>query len=82
MSFKVHVSRKQIFILATTILFAASNIVRDVLLNLVNFLAYFEAEETHKEEIEEEVQRIKHQVINNEKRLNEEERYLNKCRQV
>lgn len=82
MSFKVHVSRKRIFILATTILFAASNIVRDVLLNLVNFLAYFEAEETHKEEIEEEVQRIKHQVINNEKRLNEEERYLNKCRQV
>lgn len=59
-----------------------SNIVRDVLLNLVNFLAYFEAEETHKEEIEEEVQRIKHQVINNEKRLIEEERYLNKCRQT
>lgn len=51
-------------------------------MGLVNFLAFFEAEETNKEEIEIEVQNLKHQTIQNEKRLVEEERHLDKCRQV
>lgn len=60
----------------------ASNTVRDALLGLVNFLAFFEAEEGNKEEIEAEVQNLKHLTMQNEKRLVEEERYLDKCRQV
>lgn len=62
--------------------FVAPNVAREVLVALVNFLAYFEAEENNKEEIEAEVQNLKHQTIQNEKRLVEEERYLDKCRQV
>lgn len=53
-----------------------------MLLCLVNFLAYFEAEETTKEEVEREVQHLKNQVLANEKRLVEEERHLEKCKQV
>ena len=49
---------------------------------LVNFLAYFEAEEGTKEEIESEIQNTNQQTIQYEKRLLEEEKYLGKCRQV
>lgn len=60
----------------------APSTVRDVLLTLVNFLAYFEAEESNKEEIEAEMQALKHQALQNEKKLEEEERRLDKGRQV
>lgn len=60
----------------------APNIVRETLVALVNLLAYFEGEDANLEEVEAEVQNLKHQTIQNEKRLVEEERYLDKCRQV
>ncbi len=60
----------------------APSTVRDVLLTLVNFLAYFEAEESNKEEIEAEMQALKHQTLQNEKKLEEEERRLDKGKQV
>lgn len=53
-----------------------------MLLCLTNFLAYFESEEAHKEEIEEAVDKVRNTAIQNEKRLVEEERYLDKCKQV
>jgi hypothetical protein len=49
---------------------------------LVNFLAYFEAEEGKKEEIESEILNLKQKTIQLEKRLLEEEKHLGKCRQV
>ncbi len=55
---------------------------REVLLGLVNFLAYFEAEENNKEEIEAEIQCLKNKTLQYEKHLIEEERYLDKCKQV
>jgi hypothetical protein len=55
---------------------------KEVLLSLVNFLAYFEAEENNKEEIEAEIQSLKLKTLQLEKQLIEEERYLDKCKQV
>lgn len=63
-------------------LFLASNVMKEVLLSLVNFLAYFEAEENNKEEIEAEIQSLKLKTLQLEKQLIEEERYLDKCKQV
>lgn len=63
-------------------LFLASNMMREVLLGLVNFLAYFEAEENNKEDIEAEIQCLTNKTLQNEKLLVEKERYLDKCKQV
>lgn len=60
----------------------ASNTVKDVFVCLVNFLAYFEAEEATKEEAEAEIQKLKQQTVQYEKRLLEDEKYLSKCQQV
>ena len=56
--------------------------VREVLSVLVNFLAYYEEQEGLKEQIEGEVQELKMARIQGEKRLSEEMRYLDKCKQV
>lgn len=61
---------------------AASSTVKDVLVGLVNFLAYFEAEEANKEQVETEIQNLKQLTIQYEKRLLEDEKYLSKCQQV
>ncbi|XP_046640134.1 tropomyosin-like [Daphnia pulicaria] len=58
-----------------------SNTVKDVFVCLVNFLAYFEAEEATKEEAEAEIQKLKQQTVQYEKRLLEDEKYLSKCQQ-
>jgi hypothetical protein len=63
-------------------LFLASNMMREVLLGLVNFLAYFEAEENNKEDIEAEIQCLKNKTLQNEKLLVDKERHLDKCKQV
>ncbi|EFX65706.1 hypothetical protein DAPPUDRAFT_264338 [Daphnia pulex] len=63
------------------ILKPTSNMMREVLLGLVNFLAYFEAEENNKEDIEAEIQCLKNKTLQYEKLLVEEERYLDKCKQ-
>lgn len=60
----------------------ASNTVKDVFVCFVNFLAYFEAEEATKEEVEAEIQKLKQQTVQYEKRLPEDEKYLSKCQQV
>ncbi len=51
-------------------------------MGLVNFLAYFEAEEATKEEVEAEIQKLKQRTVQYEKRLLEDEKYLSKCQQV
>lgn len=56
--------------------------VREVLATLVNFLAFFEAEEGSKEAVEEEVIRLKQSTASNEKRLLDEERLLGKSKQA
>jgi len=58
----------------------ASGTVKDILVCLVNFLAYFEAEETIQESIENEILQTKQQMMQNEKRLNEEQKHLDKCK--
>jgi len=57
-------------------------VVREVLSVLVNFLAYYEEQEGLKEQIEGEVQELKMARIQGEKRLSEEMRYLDKCKQL
>ena len=56
--------------------------VRDILLVLVNFLAYFESEEDKKAQVEDEVINLKKDTGRNEKRLVEEERLLGQAKQV
>lgn len=60
----------------------AQNIVKEVLSTLTNFVAFFESEESHKDEIEEEIEKLRNTAIQNEKKLVDEERYLDKCKQV
>ena len=77
-----HIWIIRIFTLNFKTFIAAPNAVKDVLVVLVNFLAYFEAEEGKKEEIELEILNLKQKTIQLEKRLLEEEKHLGKCRQV
>lgn len=56
--------------------------VREILLVLVNFLAYFESEEDKKAQVEDEVINLKKDTGRNEKRLVEEERLLGQAKQV
>ena len=61
---------------------AAPTVFKDVLVALVNFLAYFEAEEVTKDAVETEIQGLKNRTQQMEKELEDRQRDLNKSHQV
>ena len=61
---------------------AAPTVFKDVLVALVNFLAYFEAEEVTKDTVETEIQGLKNRTQQMEKELEDRQRDLNKSHQA